>query len=102
MSAFPIEGGCDCRFVRYRLESKPLFVHCCHCRWCQRETGSAFALNAMIESDRMTLLSGAPEIVDTPSNSAGPVILFVRIGTLDDPDLQIGRASCRERVCQYV
>src|SRR3546814_5460859 len=60
---------------------------CCHCRWCQRETGSAFALNAMIESDRMTLLSGAPEIVDTPSNSAGPVILFVRIGTLDDPDL---------------
>src|SRR3546814_5062650 len=69
MSAFPIEGGCDCRFVRYRLESKPLFVHCCHCRWCQRETGSAFALNAMIESDRMTLLSAAPEIVDTPSNS---------------------------------
>src|SRR3546814_2499843 len=109
MSAFPIEGGCDCRFVRYRLESKPLFVHCCHCRWCQRETGSAFALNAMIESDRMTLLSAAPEIVDTPSNSgkgqkiarcprcrivlwshyagAGPVIRFVRIGTLDDPDL---------------
>src|SRR3546814_1969125 len=69
MSAFPIEGGCDCRFVRYRLESKPLFVHCCHCRWCQRETGSAFALNAMIESDRMTLLSAAPAIVDTPSNS---------------------------------
>jgi len=108
MSAFPIEGGCDCRFVRYRLESKPLFVHCCHCRWCQRETGSAFALNAMIEADRVTLLDGEPEIVDTPSNSgkgqkvarcprcrialwshyagAGPVIRFVRVGTLDDPD----------------
>jgi hypothetical protein len=108
MSAFPIEGGCDCRFVRYRLESKPLFVHCCHCRWCQRETGSAFALNAMIESDRVTLLGGEPELVDTPSNSgkgqkiarcprcrialwshyvgAGPAIRFVRVGTLDEPD----------------
>lgn len=109
MSAFPIEGGCDCRHVRYRLESQPLFVHCCHCRWCQRETGSAFALNAMIEADRVTLLCGAPEIIDTPSNSgkgqkiarcpkcrialwshyagAGPIIRFVRVGTLDNPDL---------------
>jgi hypothetical protein len=50
------DGGCDCRAVRYRLSSRPLFVHCCHCRWCQRETGSAFALNAMIEVDRVTLL----------------------------------------------
>jgi hypothetical protein len=36
------------RQVRYRMASAPLFVHCCHCRWCQRESGSAFALNAMI------------------------------------------------------
>ena len=64
-----LEGGCDCRAVRYRLESAPLFVHCCHCRWCQRETGSAFALNAMIEADRVVLLAGAPESVMTPSNS---------------------------------
>lgn len=103
------EGGCDCRHVRYRLESAPLFVHCCHCRWCQRETGASFALNAMIEADRVTLLAGEPQLVDTPSNSgqgqliarcprcyvalwsnyagAGPVIRFVRVGTLDDPDL---------------
>jgi hypothetical protein len=59
------EGGCDCRFVRYRMTSRPLFVNCCHCRWCQRETGSAFAINAMIEADR---------------------VRFVRVGTLDDPD----------------
>jgi len=58
---FPVEGGCDCRTVRYRLQCAPLFVHCCHCRWCQRETGTAFALNAMIETDRMTVLAGAPE-----------------------------------------
>ncbi len=106
--SFPMEGGCDCRAVRYRMESEPLFVHCCHCRWCQRESGSAFALNAMIESDRITSLGVAPDLVPTPSASgrgqliarcpkcriavwshyagAGPVIAFVRVGTLDNPD----------------
>ena len=101
------EGGCTCRAVRYRLTATPLFVHCCHCRWCQRETGSAFALNAMIESDNLALLCGEPETVDTPSSSgkgqeivrcphcrialwshyagAGHAIAFVRVGTLDDP-----------------
>jgi len=52
------EGGCTCRRVRYRMNSPPLFVHCCHCRWCQRESGSAFALNALIEVDRVELLAG--------------------------------------------
>ncbi len=105
---FPLEGGCDCRFVRYRLQTRPLFVHCCHCRWCQRESGASFALNAMIEADRVTNLGGELEIVDTPSASgkgqliarcprckvagwsnyagAGPVVKFVRVGTLDNPD----------------
>ena len=103
-----LEGGCTCRAVRYRMTAKPLFVHCCHCRWCQRETGASFALNAMIESDRVVLLSGVPEVVVTPSNSgkgqkiarcpqcrialwsnyggAGDVVRFVRVGTLDKPD----------------
>lgn len=107
--AFPIAGGCDCRHVRYRMETPPLFVHCCHCRWCQRETGASFALNAMIEADRVTLLAGEPELVDTPSASgkgqkiarcpncrialwsnyagAGAAVRFVRVGTLDNPDL---------------
>lgn len=105
---FYLEGGCDCGTVRYGMASRPLFVHCCHCRWCQRESGSAFALNAMIEADRVTLLSGTPDLVDTPSNSgkgqkfarcpqcrialwsnyggAGDKIRFIRVGTLDDPD----------------
>jgi hypothetical protein len=101
------EGGCTCRAVRYRMLSKPLFVHCCHCTWCQRETGTAFALNAMIEADRVELLQGEVEAIDTPSNSgkgqrisrcprcrvalwsnyagAGEAIRFVRVGTLDEP-----------------
>ena len=101
------EGGCSCRAVRYRLTSRPPFVHCCHCRWCQRESGSAFALNALIESDRVVTLAGEPETVLTPSQSgkgqrivrcptcrvalwshyggAGGVLKFVRVGTLDEP-----------------
>ena len=107
-SVFPLDGGCDCRQIRYRMMTAPLFVHCCHCRWCQRETGASFALNAMIESDRVVLSAGEPEIVDTPSASglgqkiarcprcrialwshyagAGPLLKFVRVGTLDEPD----------------
>ncbi len=105
---FPLDGGCTCRRVRYRMLTRPLFVHCCHCRWCQRETGASFALNAMIEADRVVLLDGDPDTVDTPSNSglgqkivrcpscriavwsnyagARDAIRFVRVGTLDDPD----------------
>ncbi len=108
-NVFPLEGGCDCRHVRYRMESEPLFVHCCHCRWCQRESGASFALNAMIESDRVSLLAHPPELVPTPSESgygqlfarcpicrltlwsyyAGPgrAVRFIRVGTLDQPDL---------------
>jgi hypothetical protein len=66
---YPLAGGCDCRYVRYQLECPPLFVHCCHCRWCQRETGASFALNAMLEADRVTLLGAEPEVVNTPSES---------------------------------
>ena len=101
-------GGCTCGAVRYRLTRDPLFVHCCHCRWCQRETGAAFALNALIESAHVEIVAGAPLAVDTPTNSgAGQIILrcpachvalwshygaakekvaFVRVGSLDEPD----------------
>jgi hypothetical protein len=101
------EGGCTCGAVRYRLTDAPMFVHCCHCTSCQTETGSAFVLNALIESDRVETIAGAPEPVMTPSESgrgqqiwrcpdcrvalwsnyggATDILRFVRIGTLDDP-----------------
>lgn len=63
------KGHCACGTIRYEVKRPPLFVHCCHCRRCQRETGSAFAHNALIEADNVTLLAGAPEIIDTPSDS---------------------------------
>ena len=67
--AVNMEGGCICRQVRYRLIGKPLIVHACHCRWCQRETGTAHALNALYEADRVVHIAGEPEIVVTPSAS---------------------------------
>ena len=99
------EGGCSCGRVRYRLTSEPMFVHCCHCLNCQRQTGSAFVINLLIEVDRVEVLAGAPQPVDVPrddgtpqriyrcpackvavySEYGAPAILFVRAGTLDDP-----------------
>ncbi len=101
------DGGCTCGAVRYRLLDRPMWVNCCHCTWCQTETGSAFVINAVIEADRVALLRGAPEPVVVPTASgrgqtiwrcprchvalwshyagAGPRIDFVRVGTLDKP-----------------
>jgi hypothetical protein len=100
-----LEGGCACGSVRYRLAAEPLFVHCCHCLNCQRQTGSAFVINLLIEADRVELLSGDPEPVDVPRDDGSsqrifrcpscrvalfseygrPRVWFVRGGTLDDP-----------------
>jgi len=102
-----MEGGCICGHVRYRLAGKPLIVHACHCSWCQRETGTAHALNALYEADRVEHLKGEPELILTPSASgkgqriarcpnckvaiwsnypqAGPAVRFVRVGTMDSP-----------------
>ena len=99
------EGGCACGAVRYRLASEPLFVHCCHCLNCQRQTGSAFVINLLIEGDRVDLLSADPQAVDVArddgsmqriyrctncqvavfSEYGGPAVRFVRGGTLDEP-----------------
>jgi len=123
--AFPMQGGCDCRGVRYALLTAPLFVHCCHCTWCQRESGTAFALNVLIESDRVALLEGTVDVVHTPSNSgkgqkiarcptcrialwsnyagSGDALRFVRAGTLDEarrvaPDIHIYTSTKHEWV----
>lgn len=103
--SFPADGGCSCGAIRYRLTSEPLFTHCCHCLNCQRQTGSAFVVNLLIEADRVELLAGAPRPVDVPRDDGSaqrifrcpscqvavysqygrPDVLFVRAGTLDDP-----------------
>jgi len=99
------DGGCSCGAVRYRLLSEPLIVHCCHCANCQRQTGSAFVINLLLEADRVELLSGELDEVGVPRDDGSeqlisrcavcriavfslygyPHIRFVRGGTLDDP-----------------
>jgi hypothetical protein len=99
------EGGCSCGEVRYRLTADPMFTHCCHCLNCQRQTGSAFVINVLIEAERVELTSGEPQAVDVPRDDGSqqrihrcpscqiavfseytrPEVRFVRAGTLDDP-----------------
>ena len=105
MTAATREGGCACGGVRYRLKDEPLFTHCCHCRNCQRQTGSAFVVNLLIEADRVEILAGSPQPVDAPRDDGStqrifrcpgcqvavfseygwPEVWFVRGGTLDEP-----------------
>ena len=103
------EGGCSCGDVRYRMARKPMYVHCCHCTWCRRASGAAFALNGMVEGASVELTAGQIQIVGTPTASgrgqkitrcvkchtalwgnfstAGEAVHFVRLGTLDNPEL---------------
>src|SRR5687767_14802075 len=101
-----MEGKCSCGAVRFALTSAPMFVHCCHCLDCQRQTGSAFVLNALIETGRIEVLGAAPEPVSMPTDSGRPhdiyrcatckvavwsdygrrpKLRFVRVGTLVEP-----------------
>jgi len=108
----PFEGGCACGHVRYEMTSKPMIIHCCHCRWCQRESGASFAVNALIEADRVKITKGDVAEILVPSISGagqrfarcpncqvtlwtnylalsgglGEVVRFIRVGTLDNPD----------------
>jgi len=112
----PVEGGCSCGAARYQITARPIYVHCCHCTWCQRETGAAFAVNALIEASCVSLLAGHLVATEIPSVSrngqvlhrcrqcqgvvwsnyagAGDKVNFIRVGTLDDssavpPDIHI-------------
>lgn len=121
----PLEGGCTCKNIRYRLLIKPMYTHCCHCTWCQRESGSAFAINALVETDQLRLIQGKTETINIPSQSGkgqgvircpdckiavwshycglGNSVAFLRVGTLDNsnacpPDLQIYTSTKQEWV----
>jgi hypothetical protein len=99
-----LTGGCSCGAVRYHLTSAPMFVHCCHCTLCQRQTGSTFVLNALYEAERV-VVTGEPVAISMPTESGRPHDIyrcpkcqiavwsdygragfrFVRVGTLDTP-----------------
>ena len=121
-SESPLDGGCACGQVRYRLHREPLFVHCCHCTRCQRETGGPFAHHAMIEFSAFSVQAGEPEFVLVPTDSGGrhwvarcphcrtamwnehgsrrSITRYVRVGTLDEPARCPPRAHIYARSCQ--
>lgn len=108
-------GGCSCGSLRYRLAREPMIVHCCHCRDCQNQTGGAFAINALVETEHVEVESGEAEVIAMPSPSGRghevhrcrhckvavwsdygrrPFLRFLRVSTLDDahaiaPDVHI-------------
>lgn len=116
MKPYNEKGKCSCGDVEFELHRVPMFIHCCHCSWCQRETGSAFALNAMVETSNVKITKGSVLEIQNPSNSgkgqtivrcrscctalwsyyggAGDKVAFVRVGTLQNaanfsPDIHI-------------
>lgn len=106
----PFTGGCACSTIRYTLPTRPIYIHACHCHYCQRETGTAFALNAMYEAGLVTLTTPTqPDLIRTPTQSGSPQTIarcpqchvavwssygthggdrfrIIRVGTLDEPD----------------
>ena len=101
-----LEGGCACGAVRYRLKSPPMFTQACHCNDCKRQTGGAFVINALIETDRIELTGAAPVAISMPTDSGRPhdvyrcatcqtavwsdygrrpSLRFLRVGALDRP-----------------
>jgi len=103
-----LEGGCACSAIRYKLTGEPLIVHACHCRDCQRLTGSAFVINLWMERQSVEASGAAPKSFRLAGGSgqahdvffcgecgsyvwsryhgAPGDFLFVRAGTLDTPD----------------
>lgn len=102
-----LNGRCGCGAVTYRMASQPIAVHCCHCRDCQRQSGSAYVINAIIEADRVSLDGPVFDVtLPTPSGKGQTItrcskcsvavfssyliregkLRYIRVGTLDDPD----------------
>ena len=114
-----LKGRCGCGEVTYQMSSGPMFVHCCHCQECQKQTGSAYVLNAIIEADRVEIdgpvientlptPSGKGQVITRCANCGTAVfsnylvrmgkLRYIRVGTLDDPsqcppDVQIFTSS---------
>jgi len=99
----PLEGGCQCGAVRYRIEAEPLGLAACHCRECQRQSGSAFGLSLDVPKGAVRLLSGELRVFTTVADSGrtkhcafcpacgtriyhdGETSTSIKAGTLDDP-----------------
>ncbi|MFT5113002.1 MAG: hypothetical protein ACI8P9_002330 [Parasphingorhabdus sp.] len=107
-TAESLTGSCTCGDIKYKVNASPLFVHCCHCTWCQRESGAAFAVNALVETSNVEFLLGQPQRIEVATTSGkgqsilrcqkcqiavsghygglGDKVSFIRVGSLDQPN----------------
>lgn len=106
LPTFPVEGGCQCGAVRYRITARPLGVYKCHCRDCQRSSGAGYSMSMPTLREHFEHLSGEVAAFDKAANSGRVVrmlgcaicgtklwneplsssaIVVVKPGTLDDP-----------------
>ncbi|VVT03603.1 Aldehyde-activating protein [Sphingomonas sp. EC-HK361] len=109
-----VAGGCRCGAVRYELAVDALPpVYACHCHQCQRWTGSAFSLQALVPEQALSI-SGPVEVYEKTTddrtstqricgtcrsrlyntNTRRPGVAVVRAGTLDDSE----RLDCRAHI----
>lgn len=104
---FPVEGGCQCGSVRYRLTRKPHAVYRCHCTDCRKFSGAAYGISMPADRDSVELIKGEPAVYHKQAASGRVVEMFycptcltrlwnhpqgndsltvLRAGTLDDTD----------------
>src|SRR5471032_2664920 len=69
------EGGCTCGTIRYQTSGQPLRVTICHCKWCQRRTGTAFAVESVFNIDQVRMLQGSVARYRQVSDESGRWLL---------------------------
>jgi hypothetical protein len=98
------EGGCSCGKVRYSSDADPIFSGICHCKSCQKTTGTSFSVVVAVPAPSLTL-TGEVKVFDAKGdtgqavhstfcpNCGSPVlgtaeimqdVVMIRAGTLDD------------------
>jgi hypothetical protein len=105
----PFTGGCACGAIRYTCSAEPFASLNCHCRDCQRASGSAFAAVLIVPVAAFSLTKGEPTYYDVKADSGnnmsrgfcgkcgapvfiqhtritpGPAVVVIQAASLDDP-----------------
>jgi hypothetical protein len=101
----PFAGGCACGAIRYEGSAAPIAVLNCHCRDCQRTSGTGHSTVAVVPTDSLRLLRGTPRSHASTADSGNevkrefcpecgsplfarggiPAFVAINVGSLDDP-----------------
>ena len=96
----PYTGGCQCGSVRYVLTTEPIRLAACHCKECQRQSGSAFGMSMLVNKDSLTVTSLTKQftrIAESGNEVTGGVLSRVRSPHLSCSEVRTGRAFPQTR-----